>query len=67
MKNQKKSGKIFCDAFLFYVQKVNHNYDLYPKFEQKNFKNEDRNLNSVTQGNMAGNKRRKKQTKQKNT
>jgi len=32
-------------------------------FEQKNFKNEDRTSNSISIGNMAANKRRKKSTK----
>ena len=41
------SGKNFFCALLFSVQKVNHNFDLNPKFEQKNFKNEDDNSNSI--------------------
>ena len=48
-----KSGKYFFGAFLFLVQKVKNNYDLNPKFEQKNFKNEDRNSNSISMGKMA--------------
>ena len=34
----------------FSVQKVNHNYDLDPKFEQKNYKNEDMNSNPISKG-----------------
>ena len=54
------SLKISYGAFLFSVQKVDHNYDLNPKFEQKNFKNEDGNSNSISKGKMAGIKSRKK-------
>jgi len=55
--------KISYGAFLFSVQKVDYNYDLNPKFEQKNFKNEDGNSNSISKGKMAGIKRRKKKDK----
>jgi len=45
---------------LFSVQKVNHNYDLNPKFEQKNFQKEDRTSHSIAKGIMAENKIMKK-------
>ena len=56
----KKPGKLFFCVFLFVVQKINHNYDPYLKFEQKNFKNEDRTSNSISKGKMAKKKRMKK-------
>ena len=57
--NEKKSWKIFF-GILFSVQKGNHNYDL-----QKSSK--DRPANSISEGNMAGNKRRKKSIKKTNS
>ena len=58
----KKKSLIFLRIFInfFSVQKIYHNYDLNPKFEQKNFKNEDRPTNSISKEKMVGNKKRKK-------
>jgi len=53
--NEKKSWKIFF-GILFSVQKGNHNYDL-----QKSSKDR------ISEGNMAGNKRRKKSIKKTNS
>ena len=65
----KKKSLIFLRIFInfFSVQKVYHNYDLNPKFEQKNFKNEDRPTNSISKEKMVGNKRKKKNQQKTNS
>ena len=49
----------FC-AFLFSVHNVRKNYDLNPKFEQKNFKNEDGTSNSISKKKNGGKQKREK-------
>ena len=58
-----KSGKIFFShIFIFSPESYSHFWSGSAKFEQKNVKNEERNLNSIFKK-MAGNKRTRKLTK----